>query len=78
MTILTSPFEASGGANPANVGCVTLINGSGAGVGVKAGANESSATNIDRATLAAGDVVQVACHGSGSVTAQLLLERVGS
>jgi hypothetical protein len=77
LTILTSPFAASGGANPVDVGCSTWINGGGGGHEVKAGANESaSATNLDRATLAAGDVVQVACHGSGNVTAQLLLERV--
>jgi hypothetical protein len=95
LTILTSPFMVSdnngttGGAT--TVDCSILVNGGGGGFLVTVSDNGSAAdgdttsmTNIDRRTLAAGDVVTVECStvfnpgdsGEASVNASLLLERV--
>src|SRR5262245_32656188 len=97
LAILTSPFEVSDrdglGGGTTTVSCLLLVNGnlgvshsvtfSDNGVVVNPG-NSSSMTNIDRHTLAAGDVVSVRCDAAagdgaeGRANTELLLEHVGS
>jgi hypothetical protein len=97
LAILTSPFEVLDrdalGGETTTVSCLLLVNGSlgvshsvtvsDNGVAVTGG-DTASMTNIDRHTLAAGDVVSVRCDaaagdgGEGRANAELLLEHVGS